>query len=172
MFGTLIPSTGGDDITLSKNELIVGRSSGCDITMRFPDVSGRHCKLVLSNGYWYVLDLRSTNGTRVNGMRTTDMRIDPGRKIRFAAHEYSLEYDPLANGSNGAIPPDSYETDANLFNRSLLAKAGLTAKDAAPKRQDDFKPMQTVAFTQEELEHGVRQKDYTDITLDDLTFDR
>jgi pSer/pThr/pTyr-binding forkhead associated (FHA) protein len=46
---------------------VLGSSAECDIVVKAPVVSGRHCRLTLSeNGLW-LEDLRSTNGTQVNG---------------------------------------------------------------------------------------------------------
>lgn len=50
---------------------IVGRSrSLCDIVIDHDDsVSGRHCELSVVDGNWYVKDLKSSNGTRVNSQK-------------------------------------------------------------------------------------------------------
>ena len=51
--------------------LIVGRSrSLCDIVIDHDDsISGRHCELSVVDGNWYVKDLKSSNGTRVNSQK-------------------------------------------------------------------------------------------------------
>ena len=82
MLGVLEPYRGGDDIPLRKPEMVVGRSEKNDVVLRFADVSGKHCRLVLSRGYWYAEDLGSTNGTRVNGFRTQDHRVHPSLRSR------------------------------------------------------------------------------------------
>lgn len=50
---------------------IIGRSrSLCDIVIDHDDsVSGRHCELSVVDGNWYVKDLKSSNGTRVNSQK-------------------------------------------------------------------------------------------------------
>ena len=73
MLGELIPVGGGDPIPLLKKKLLVGRREGCDITLRFANVSAHHCQLSLEQGYWFVKDLKSRNGVKINGMK-----IDPG----------------------------------------------------------------------------------------------
>lgn len=167
MFGMLKPKTAGDDIELNGTELVVGRNNACDVVLRFPNVSSRHCKLVLSDGYWYVIDLRSTNGTRLNGMPVMDHRVDPGGRIAFADHEYRVDYDPMANGNTGVVPPDFYETD--VFGRSLLESAGI-APGHSPKR---FEPDHDPAHEHlSEVAKGIYKVDYSDLTLDDIEFDR
>jgi len=50
---------------------LIGSAAGCDIQIRSPYVSGRHCRLTLDAGSWTLEDLGSTNGTFVNGARVT-----------------------------------------------------------------------------------------------------
>ena len=53
------------------DSLVVGRSENlCDIVIGNDDsVSGRHCELSLRGDNWYIRDLRSSNGTRVNAQK-------------------------------------------------------------------------------------------------------
>ncbi len=69
MFGELLPLGGGDPIPLLKKQLLVGRRESCDIVLRFANVSAHHCQLMVSNGYWYVKDMGSRNGIKVNDVR-------------------------------------------------------------------------------------------------------
>ena len=141
MLGMLVPVGGGDDIFLRKQELILGRSETCDIVLRYSNISGRHCRLVLSQGYWYVVDLSSTNGVRVDSVRVYDKRVDPGARISFAGHEYRIQYDPLANGALGIIPPDMLEND--ILSKSLLERAGLTKHKGDFRKERNTGPIHT-----------------------------
>ena len=76
---------------------------------------------------WTLRDLDSRNGTRVDGKRVTRKRLDPGDKIRFAKHEYQIEYSPTELGAQGPPPPDE-ESMAQILGRSLLDRAGLTRR--------------------------------------------
>ena len=51
MFGELVPPGGGDPVPLLQKKLLVGRRDSCDIALRFPNVSSRHCELELVSGY-------------------------------------------------------------------------------------------------------------------------
>jgi ABC-type multidrug transport system ATPase subunit len=48
---------------------VIGSARDCDIPVAQPTVSGHHCLLTLENGEFMLEDLRSTNGTFVNGFR-------------------------------------------------------------------------------------------------------
>jgi adenylate cyclase len=135
MFGELIPVGGGDPIPLLKETLVVGRRESCDICLRFGNVSGQHCQLTLESGYWFVQDMQSQNGTKVNGNRVMRKRLDPGDTLSVAKHKYEVRYSPAELGASG--PPPSDDTDyAQIMGRSLLERAGLSKTgEAGPSRR-------------------------------------
>ncbi|MFM7249322.1 MAG: FHA domain-containing protein [Planctomycetaceae bacterium] len=125
MYGELIPMGGGDPIPLLKPALVVGRRESSDIVLRFPNVSGSHCELSLVDGYWYVKDLASSNGTKVNGVRVSEKRLDPGDKLSVARNHYEIAYEPAKLGAVSA-PTESHSL--NPWGKSLLEAAGLEAR--------------------------------------------
>ena len=122
-YGELQPVGGGDPIPLLKPTLIIGRRESSDIVLRFPNVSGTHCELSLIDGRWVVKDLGSSNGTKINGTRVTEGRLDPGDKVSIGRHEYEVCYDPAEMGSGDGSAFSAPLRD--IFSRSLLATAGL-----------------------------------------------
>jgi pSer/pThr/pTyr-binding forkhead associated (FHA) protein len=139
MFGELVPQGGGDLIPLLKKSLLVGRRESCDIVLRFSNVSAHHCQLTVTGGYWYVRDMNSRNGTKVNGLRIEEKRLDPGDTLSVAKHKYTVNYSPTELGAVGPPPPDI--PDAVLFGKSLLERAGLEVKKqpAKSKKMDAAK---------------------------------
>jgi adenylate cyclase len=141
MMGELVPEGGGDTIPLLKERLLIGRRESCDIVLRFSNVSAHHCQLFVESGYWFIKDLKSRNGTKVNGRRIARKRIDPGDTVAVAKHTYKMVYDPLTLGANGPPPPDE-ETISSILGHSLLDRAGLkrraqpdsTSRKPAPKK--------------------------------------
>ncbi len=123
MYGKLIPVGGGDPIPLLRQNLSVGRSEGCDVVLRFSNVSAQHCRLLLEDGYWVVEDAGSRNGTRVNNVRIDRRRLLPGDVLALASHRYEVRYSPSRNGACGPPPPDGEEED--VFGQTLLERAGL-----------------------------------------------
>jgi adenylate cyclase len=136
MYGELIPLGGGDPIPLPdprrKKQLLIGRRESCDIVLRFANVSAHHCQLTMENGYWYVRDLQSRNGIKVNDVRLPEKRLDPGDILAIAKHRYRVEYDPAEIGAVGPPPPDNLSQE--IMRESLLARAGLDRRELARNR--------------------------------------
>jgi FHA domain len=135
MFGELIPVGGGDPIPLLKKTLLVGRRESCDIVLRFSNVSAHHCQLTVTGGYWYIRDMNSRNGVKVNGLRVTDKLIEPGDVISIAKHKYEMRYVPVDLGAVG--PPPVEVTKSDIFNKSLLERAGLERPSPTSKAKPD-----------------------------------
>jgi pSer/pThr/pTyr-binding forkhead associated (FHA) protein len=129
MLGELMPVGGGDPIPLLKPHLVIGRRESCDIVLRFPNVSGSHCELVMEGGYWTIRDLGSSNGTKVNGTRVSEQRLDPGDVLTVAKHQFEIVFEPAKLGAKAL--PESVEAINDLFSRPLLESAGLVARRGA-----------------------------------------
>ena len=137
MYGEMIPVGGGDTIPLLKKTLLVGRRESCDIVLRFSNVSAHHCQLSCDGGYWYVKDMNSKNGIKVNGARVTNKRVDPGDILAVAKHNYQVQYSPAELGAVG--PPPADDLPQEIMGKSLLERAGLERvppKKNEPSRYD------------------------------------
>lgn len=53
----------------SQAEVMLGRDPWCDVLIADKSVSARHARLSFHDGQWWVEDLASTNGTRLNHER-------------------------------------------------------------------------------------------------------
>lgn len=54
-----------------QSEITLGRDPICDIAIRDETASARHARLSYHHGQWWVEDLGSTNGTRLNQVAVT-----------------------------------------------------------------------------------------------------
>jgi hypothetical protein len=71
----------GLDWSGAQAELLIGRHDSCDVVFRDPSVSRKHARLVFRDHKWIVQDLRSTNGTIVNGVRVGRCELRPGDRL-------------------------------------------------------------------------------------------
>ena len=127
-YGQLVPCGGGDPIALVKDRLIIGRRPECDIQLKFSNVSGQHCRLTIEHGYWFIRDLSSRNGIKVDDRPVIRKRCDPDCKVSIARHHYTIEYEPQLLGAYGPPPPDD-EHLQDLMQSSLMDRAGLVKRD-------------------------------------------
>jgi adenylate cyclase len=118
--GTLTPQGGGDSMPLVQDHLVIGRRESCDIRLNFPNVSSQHAELVFKDGYWFVKDLNSTNGVKVNGSRVFQKVLLPGDELTIGKRKYTIHY-ILAAGRRAL--EEIMEDD--VMSQSLLERAGL-----------------------------------------------
>ena len=118
--GELVPVGGGDPIPLARDVLTVGRRESCDVCLRFPNVSGLHCQLTFQDGYWYISDLNSTNGVKVNGVRVQKKMLRPGDELTIAKRRYTIQYTAPVAGQRALE-----EIEDDILSQSLLERAGL-----------------------------------------------
>ncbi len=139
--GELVPVGGGETISLVRPKLSVGRRESCDICLRFPNISSVHCDLVFRDGYWYVYDKGSTNGTKVNGVRILKKVLIPGDEISFAKRKYTIKYN---------MPSDrrieDLMDDEDILNQSLLERAGLQKSSDTVSDYDNDHPLRGRSF--------------------------
>ncbi len=123
LLGQLIPIGGGDSIPLLRETMTIGRRKSNDIALEFPNVSSQHCELIFQKGVWNIRDLRSQNGTKVNGERVVQKLVKPGDTIAIANHQFKLDY--LLSASAQSLVEQSADEEENVFSQSLMEKAGL-----------------------------------------------
>jgi len=107
------PAGDGMDVQVDANDLVIGRSAGCGLAIDSPLISREHARLSLHEDAVLLEDLRSTNGTWVNGVRVeVPTPIHPGDRVAFASFVY------LFTGT--ALVP------AEAGNRVRIAAQGLS----------------------------------------------
>src|SRR5262249_20284199 len=103
MFSIIISEKGGAERkeTFEKNEINVGRVQGNDLMLPKGNVSKHHARLLFRDGRFIVTDLKSTNGTYVNGRKIAQATIvREGDKIYIGDFVLRLE----SNGQPIAAP--------------------------------------------------------------------
>jgi hypothetical protein len=88
--GSLILPT-GDRFTLSEHTITVGRRPECNIVLADPNVSRNHAEIRPHGDSFLVIDLGSTNGTKVNGLRVDQHILRDGDKISFGNTHMEFE---------------------------------------------------------------------------------
>ena len=98
------------DIELTGEPLSIGRSREADIPLLDDKVSRVHCGIRLSDGKFYLKDLKARNGTFVNGQRVEDtVEIKAGDRIQIGSTIFVLE--SASNEENAAKGLGSVQND-------------------------------------------------------------
>lgn len=84
---------GGQRVPLSDDVVTVGRQSDCTIVLGDQNASRRHAEVRPVDDGFVVVDLASTNGTKVNGANVTQHLLRPGDQIAFGATTVRFEQD-------------------------------------------------------------------------------
>ncbi len=73
-------------------EILIGRDPTCGCVLPSETVSARHARLAFHHDQWWIEDLKSTNGTQLNGIPVeTPMVIVPGDQLRCGDVSLSVE---------------------------------------------------------------------------------
>ena len=73
----------GASVPVQGSRLTAGRLERCDLTIQDSTVSREHAAFVRRGERWWVVDLGSTNGTRVNGRRVAEHPLEPGDQVEL-----------------------------------------------------------------------------------------
>jgi pilus assembly protein CpaF len=125
MFSIIISEKGGAERkeTFDKNEINVGRVQGNDLMLPKGNVSKHHARLLFRDGRFIVTDLKSTNGTYVNGRKIAQativregdkiyigdfvLRLDAGSGAEAAPNNDDESVRTLARNNPPAPPPNA-----------------------------------------------------------------
>src|SRR4051812_46168263 len=89
-------------IDLREGEVTLGRSRGCGVVLRDPSVSRGHALLSMRQGRVTLQDLRSSNGTYVNGKRLEkETTLEAGDRLVIGETELFLHRAGESDGPAG-----------------------------------------------------------------------
>jgi pSer/pThr/pTyr-binding forkhead associated (FHA) protein len=82
--GTILVMCGfyeGLELALDREWMVIGRGRSADVVIAEPTISRAHAAVGYDEKGFFMQDLGSTNGTRVNGKRQNHARLDDGDQI-------------------------------------------------------------------------------------------
>lgn len=81
------PNTADDEVLKLEGQIwVAGRDHGCEISIDSPHISRRHFEMVRTKEGFFVTDLGSSNGTKLNGQKLPPhepTRVESGDEIRI-----------------------------------------------------------------------------------------
>ncbi len=84
-------SNSGKEIIINKDKFIIGRADDCNLRPHSDAISRRHCVIIKTEKAVGVRDLKSRNGTLVNGVKITgDKRLRNGDKLEVGPLKFEV----------------------------------------------------------------------------------
>jgi hypothetical protein len=80
----------GQQHTLDKRSVVLGRSRDCDIRLEDPNVSRHHAEIRQEGATYWVVDLGSTNGIEVNGRRVKRAKLENADRLTLGSTELTF----------------------------------------------------------------------------------
>ncbi|HEY7957112.1 MAG TPA: ATPase, T2SS/T4P/T4SS family [Polyangia bacterium] len=107
MFAIVVNEKGGEQkrLEFDKPEVTIGRVQGNDIILPKGNVSKRHSRIVLKDGKFIIVDLKSTNGTYVNGRKITSPLVVKGSDKIYIG-DFILSIEELGASAQAGPPAD------------------------------------------------------------------
>lgn len=98
---------------LTKSRTVIGRGSDADITIPDAGTSRRHVEILWDGKRAMVRDLKSTNGTQLNGRKVTEAALEPGAVVTIGRTRIVFR---VVAQSIPPRPPQSASDASRLFD--------------------------------------------------------
>jgi pSer/pThr/pTyr-binding forkhead associated (FHA) protein len=111
---------------------VIGRATECDLVIDNLGVSRQHSEIVIEGGVPVLKDMKSNNGTFVNGKRVTRYNLNDGDEISIGKfsisfHQEVKEQEEDAGGDDGGEEPKKGDFTLAIDSR-LMERAQKTSK--------------------------------------------
>jgi pSer/pThr/pTyr-binding forkhead associated (FHA) protein len=142
----------GKEFLFEQDSVLIGRVTECDIVLYDAGISRRHCRIFSEGGGYFVEDLGSSNGTRVNGnpisgkqSLSEDDAISLGGVVfRFrpadAAAPSAEEGAPVEDNSTRIVSVEQVARQRSRTRGEVLTPEGANEEELEEARLDTTRP--------------------------------
>ncbi len=141
-------------VTDLKGKLTVGRTEGNDLVLNHPSVSRRHARFDPRDEHWWIVDLKSTNGVKVNGNLVAEAQVNPGDRILIGSVQLELKRLPSVNFTGESMfdnPSGTVIRRISDFNSEFGLDIGELDKPTAQRAPSEAPGMREVAASREKV---------------------
>jgi adenylate cyclase len=117
-----------------KGPLSVGRTEGNDLILNHPSVSRKHARFEPRNNAWWIVDLKSTNGVKVNGNLVTEAQVNSGDMIHVGSVQIDVKAIPAVDFSGDSMFENASGTVIRRIS-DFNSEFGLDVSDHLPARK-------------------------------------
>ena len=120
--------------TLTERRLLIGRDADNDVPVASEFISRHHAQISYYRGSYWVMDLKSTNGTFVNGQRVRRKRLADKDVIALGQHRLVFQ-DPVDGRADDDEPDKT--THLSDFQGTSVLDPSYSVKGAPPAEDDE-----------------------------------
>ena len=131
-------------VTDLRAETSVGRTEGNDVILNHPSVSRKHARFEARGDKWWIIDLKSTNGVKVNGTLVAEAQISAGDKIHIGSVLLELKALPSVDFSGDSMfdnPSGTVIRRISDFNSEFGLDMGAEAAPVRLPSEPGTKPL-------------------------------
>ncbi|MFT7638928.1 MAG: pSer/pThr/pTyr-binding forkhead associated (FHA) protein, partial [Pirellulaceae bacterium] len=100
-------SNSGTEVKIPTPKCLIGRGDECHLRPKSDAISRRHCAILVKDSKVVIRDLKSRNGTYINGERLTgDARLKGGEHVRIGPLEFEVVIDHSFGGEKKPVVRD------------------------------------------------------------------
>jgi len=143
----------GKEFLFEQDSVLIGRVTECDVVLYDAGISRRHCRIFSEGGEYFVEDLGSSNGTRVNGNPISGkqglgegdaislggvvFKFKPAQASAPAAEEEA----PVEDNSTRIVSLDQVARQRSRTRGEALAPEGANEEDLEEARLNTTRPI-------------------------------
>jgi adenylate cyclase len=124
-------------------DMSVGRTEGNDLVLNHPSVSRKHARIESRGGEWWVVDLKSTNGVKINGTLVTEAQFRAGDKVLIGSVQVDVKALPSVEFTGDSMfdnPSGTVIRRISDFNSEFGLEIGDAQAPAAAKVRPPSEP--------------------------------
>jgi len=119
-----------------KGPLSIGRTEGNDLILNHPSVSRKHARFEPRNNAWWVIDLKSTNGVKVNGNLVTEAQVNSGDAIHIGSVQIDVKAIPSVDFSGDSMFENASGTVIRRIS-DFNSEFGLDISELQPRKPSE-----------------------------------
>src|SRR5262245_40118275 len=100
----------GREFVFEQDSVLIGRTSECDVVLYDPGVSRKHARIFSEAANYYVEDMGSSNGTKVNGAIITKKQLSDGDAISLGPVVFNFAGMQLVDENTGPMQQPGQST--------------------------------------------------------------
>src|SRR5687768_6634065 len=92
----------GREFVFDQQSVVIGRTSECDVVLYDPGVSRKHARIFEEKDSYFVEDMGSSNGTKLNGEIVKKAKLNDGDAVTLGPVVFNFSSSELAPDDQAA----------------------------------------------------------------------